>query len=63
MQLSQGEGGVWKAGIREGWTAGEVNCALVFQTGRALCVLFVVRRWVSRVVAVEGVGGVDSRGC
>ena len=61
--LSQKEGGVWKAGVREVWTAGEVHDALVFQTERAFCVLFVVRRWVTRVVAVEGMGGVEFGGC
>ena len=63
VQLSQEEGGVWKAGVREVWTAGEVHDALVFQTERAFCVLFVVRRWVTRVVAVEGMGGVEFGGC
>ena len=63
VQLSQGEGGVWKAQVREGWTASEVNGELVFQTGPVFCVLFVVRRWVSRGDAVECVDGVECQGC
>ena len=54
---------MWKAGVREVWTAGEVHDALVFQTERAFCVLIVVRRWVIRVAGVEGMGGVEFVGC
>ena len=50
--LSQKEGGVWEAGVQEVWFAGGVHDALVLQTERVFCVLFVVRRWVTRVVGV-----------
>ena len=60
--LSQKEGGVWKAGVREMWSAGGVRDALVFQIERASYVLFVVRKWVTRVVVVEDVVEVEFGG-
>ena len=49
--------------MQEEWTAAGIHAALAYQSGRAFCVLFVVRNRVTRVVVVEAVVEVEFGGC